>query len=456
MAGHFRTAFTSGDGATASTTTLRVPEGADTWTSKGVVAGDYLLIAVASNFNGNTVTTPAGWTLVSGPDDNGSGLRVYHYGKILTSGDITTGFVNLVWSAASRTVAVAVAVQDPDPTTPIQAVMVGSNNATAAPTTTADAGDVAVLVAASGASSGTPPTTSFAGLGSDAAAMTAFGSGANRRLIAAHIDVATTGAVGGQGLTNAYPTSSLDLVFLLAVNGLAVNSPPTVPPISNQTVAAATGCGISIAATDDGSIASYATSVTRYRPDAAPAAVTVTGAGTTTPTWTSGPAGSLDVATVVVTDNDSATTTITTEIRVPTTGEILPLRGFPGVGTAPTNTGGAASLGEALGDNSDSTYGEWPAATGSEQPYRVRLTPASTRSALTSTHQLAQDTAGTLTAKVRLYQATTTTGATVTLVKEWTYSTLTTSFADYTGAVDSGSLATIADWGNLWVAIVEV
>lgn len=240
--------------------------------------------------------------------------------------------------------------------------------------------------------------------------------------------------------------------------GPEVNQPPTVSISANQTVAASASVTVSVTASDpDGTVASYAWTGTRYTTSAAPASVTPTsGAGTASIAYTASSAttGVLDVWSCTVTDNLGATTTATTEVRVPTGGEILPLRGFAGVGTTVTVAGGAASPGEAMSDASDTTYVEWPSATGTEQSYMFRLAPATSRSALTGTHRLMQDVTGTLTDKVRLFQGANTTGSSVTQLQEWSFAALTTSAADYTGTVSS--VGSITDWGNLWLADVEV
>lgn len=239
--------------------------------------------------------------------------------------------------------------------------------------------------------------------------------------------------------------------------GPETNPPPVVSITGNQNVAASSAVTVSVTATDDGSIASYAWTGVRYTTTAASATVTPTsGAATATIAYTASAAttGVLDVWTCVVTDNLGATTTVTTEVRVATTGEILPLRGYAGVGVTVTAVGGAASVGEAMSDSSDTTWAEWVAATGTEQSFMFRLAPSSARSALTGTHRLMQDVAGTLTDKVRLYQGANSTGTSVTQLQEWSFAALTTSAANYTGALTS--VAGITDWGNLWLADVEV
>ena len=75
----------------------------------------------------------------------------------------------------------------------------------------------------------------------------------------------------------------------------------------------------------------------------------------------------------------------------------------------------------------------------------MRLDPATTRANLSVTFRVAQDTAGTIVAKGRLYEGT-------TLRQEWTLTT-TTSAADQVCALSAPTIAAITDWGNLYVAL---
>jgi hypothetical protein len=224
---------------------------------------------------------------------------------------------------------------------------------------------------------------------------------------------------------------------------LANLSPTVVSDTGTLTVAAAGTANLSYTSTDaDGTIASRATTYD-FPSSGTPA---LTGGTTSTPSFTAGSAPNLYVVRQTATDNLGATGFATTEVRVSGTGTIKPLSGYTPVTTGTwTNTGGAASIGAALNDASDSTYAESAALSASSQEIRVRLDPSSVRSNLSVTFRVSQDTAGTILAKGRLYEGT-------TLRQEWTLTT-TTSAADQVCALSGGTVAAITDWGNLWAAV---
>jgi hypothetical protein len=221
-----------------------------------------------------------------------------------------------------------------------------------------------------------------------------------------------------------------------------VNVPPTVDAGANQNVSSGATVSLSATASDsDGNIASHEWSFD-YPSNGAPA---LTGGNTATPSFTAGSAGSLYILRDTVTDNGGATASDTVEVRVPTNTVLAPL---PGAGTGAgtwTNVGGAASEGAALADSNDATYVESAAVSASEQNRRFRLTPSQTRTSGTITVRVAQDTAGALVGKVRLYEGT-------TMRQEWTI-TVTTSIADQTCTLSGATVSAITDWSNLFVEV---
>lgn len=226
--------------------------------------------------------------------------------------------------------------------------------------------------------------------------------------------------------------------------GPVANTPPTVDAGVNQNVSAGATVNLSASASDpDGSIASHAWTFD-YPTSGAPA---LTGASTATPSFTAGSAGSLYVLRDTVTDNGGATASDTVEVRVPTTGNLTTLDGYPPTGTGSwTNVGGAANEGAALADASDATYVEGPAASATEANRRYRLTPSTARSTATITARVGQDVAGTISAVARLYEGTT--------LRE-TFNPLTTSTTptDRTLSLAPGTVAAITDWGNLYLEV---
>jgi hypothetical protein len=227
--------------------------------------------------------------------------------------------------------------------------------------------------------------------------------------------------------------------------GLSAGTPPNVSTPAVQNVGAGAVATISVTASSSGSsIASYAWSFTYS--SAGGAFPTLTGATTSSASFTtSGTPGQLYLLQCVVTDADGLTTTVAAEVRVPTTGDAAPLIGASSaaVGTW-SNVGSASTAGHALSDALDTTYLESPSLSASAVSSRYRLQPMTSRSALTVNVRLSQDTAGSTTIKVRLYEGN-------TMRQEWTQA-ITTSFVDYPFTVTTP--ANITDWGNLYLEFV--
>lgn len=231
----------------------------------------------------------------------------------------------------------------------------------------------------------------------------------------------------------AYDVSASDLI------GVGSTTPPTVSTPANQNVSAASTVTASVtASSSSGVITGYAWSYV-YPASGGP---TLTGATTNTVSFTAGSAGALYLLQCVVTDSNSVTTTVTTEVRVPTSGTATTLPGAAAatVGTW-SNVGGGATAGDALADGSDTTYVESAALSATETSIRDRVQPITARSSLNLTIREQQDTGGTTTSKVRLYEG-------ATLRQTWTL-TITTAWADYPLTLTTP--AAITDWGNLYL-----
>jgi len=221
------------------------------------------------------------------------------------------------------------------------------------------------------------------------------------------------------------------------------NTPPVVTAGSALTVAPSATATLTFSATDDGTIASRATSFD-FPTSGAPS---ITGGTTGTPSFTAGATlGSLYVARHTATDNLGASSSATQEVRVnlagSTTARPLPMDGT-GAGTW-TKQGGSTTDGAALADESDTTYLESPTISSSEVRRRIRLQPSSTRASAQIVNRLGTDT-GTANATVRLYEG-------ATLRQSWTHA-LTTTMTDFTDALSSATVASITDWGNLFVEV---
>lgn len=225
------------------------------------------------------------------------------------------------------------------------------------------------------------------------------------------------------------------------------NASPSVSVTSDQTVAASSTVNVAATASDsDGTIASYAWSFD-YPSSGTPS---WTGGSTANASFTAGAAGSLYIVRCTVTDDDGATSSATTEVRVPATGDVtvLPMAASGSAGWAAY--GGAASTQAGLSDANGSTGAESPDMTGSVSTQRWRLAPMAARSSLAITLTNVALTASTShNSAVRIYSGS-------TQVAERSLSAVTTTAGDVTVTLTSGELASIADWGALAVELRAV
>ena len=225
--------------------------------------------------------------------------------------------------------------------------------------------------------------------------------------------------------------------------GPTVNTPPTVDAGVNQNVGATATVNLTATASDaETSIASILWTFD-FPTSGAPS---LTGATTLTPSFTSGALGSLYILRCTVTDTDGASAFDTMEVRVPvagaTTQRTVPTSGS-GTGSW-TNTGGAATEGQALSDESDTTYLQSPSVSAVEVNRRVRITPGAAKSTANLKEKLWTDT-GTANTVVRLYEG-------ATLRQSWTQA-ITSTITEYTFALSAGTVSAISDWGNLFVEV---
>lgn len=224
------------------------------------------------------------------------------------------------------------------------------------------------------------------------------------------------------------------------------NVPPEVSPIPVQNVTPGSTVTVTVTAADpDGTVAAHASSVVAARSTSTP---TLTGATTPEFTFTAPTAGNLVTLQSVVTDNLGATTTVTTEVRVPLSGASttvpLAIDGTNVVGTM-TRVGAATTDGAALADALDTTYIESGTLSATEQSERYRMQPQGLSSSRTITVRLSTDS-GTANAVVRLYEGS-------TVRQTWTQTGVSTTPTDYTLALSSGTIAAIGDWSDLAVEV---
>ena len=223
----------------------------------------------------------------------------------------------------------------------------------------------------------------------------------------------------------------------------AVNLPPTGTISANQNVSAGATFNASVTASDpDGSIASYAWSVLGAKSTSTP---TLTGASTANVSGTAGAAGSLHTLQCIVTDNGGATTTLTTEVRVPLAGNaaVVPLA-LDGASSGMTRVGGTTA-GGVLADSSDSTYMETGALTDVEQWHEFRWQPHGNRTTGQLTPiRLGTDT-GTANAVIYLKEGS-------TVRQSWSQP-ITSTATDYTYTMSGATIAAISDFSNLFCRV---
>ena len=259
---------------------------------------------------------------------------------------------------------------------------------------------------------------------------------------------------GGVTTATGYTYVDLDSIQAGALTGTSfhgplANTPPTISSISAaQNVAAAASVSCSVTASDpDGTIASYAWTVD-YCSTTSP---TLSGASTATCTFTAPAAGNLVVLKCTVTDNGGATTSSTSEVRVPSSSTpltILPDDAGKGHTTlTPWGTfGGAATAAAALRDGSGTTGIESADVGAVAQTTRHRLAPSTSRAnAKITLEGLAKTDSSALTAEARLYQGG-------TLRQTWGLSPTTTP-TDVDLDLSSGAVSAITDWADLWLYI---
>ena len=227
-----------------------------------------------------------------------------------------------------------------------------------------------------------------------------------------------------------------------AYDPVAGNTPPSVTLSANQNVAAGAAVTASASATDDGSIASYAWSVVSAASTTTP---TLTNANTATVSLTAPAVGHLVTLQCVVTDNLGASTTATTEIRVPSTSAMSPIAGAGSGDSGWTIYGGAATQGDALKDGSSTTGVESPDMTSTPSKRRWRLGPMNPRSALKVTlSDTLLTAASTHTSKVRVFSGS-------TQITERSLATVSTTPSAPTIDLTAGEVAAITDWGNVQI-----
>jgi hypothetical protein len=223
---------------------------------------------------------------------------------------------------------------------------------------------------------------------------------------------------------------------------LVPSSPPSVSAPANQNVSAGATVTATVSATDDGSIASYAWTVVSASSTSTP---TLTGASTSSVSFTAPAAGNLITLQCVVTDNDGLTSSASCEVRVASSTSSVRHLAMDGtsVGTW-TKAGGSATDGAALNDESDTTYLESPELSGTSTSKRVRVVPMTTRSGYRFTERFSLSSAGSPTVYFRVYEGN-------TLREQFPVAGLTTTPTTFT--FDLTNPGAVGDAGNLFAEL---
>jgi len=223
--------------------------------------------------------------------------------------------------------------------------------------------------------------------------------------------------------------------------GVSANTPPSVDAGVNQNVAASSTVNLHGTATDpDGSIAEVEWTVV------APSTgtPTITDDDALDASFTAGSAGNLYTVQLEATDNDGASVSDTLEVRVPVaSGTSMRPLALNGTGSTWTIGGGSGSHGEALADDSDSTYVESPAVSSTPVALKVRHQPSLAKATGALKEKFWTDS-GTANVVVKLYEGN-------TVRQTWSATAIDDTPTEYTYNLDSGTVAAITDWGNLYV-----
>lgn len=191
----------------------------------GIVTGDYLVIATASNTAGQTATiSHASAVLLRGPDNaTGAVMRTYLWGVPLTSAD-SSATVTVTWGVAGRIVLVGAVLTGQDASTILTSTVALSSVSTLAMPAITDQGGDTIEIGLTQVTSGTAPTITLPGVYSaDASALTTLASGSN---CSGAIGVAT-GAGGGTASTS--PSAN-------RISGYTISFAPSAAPPSPGTV----------------------------------------------------------------------------------------------------------------------------------------------------------------------------------------------------------------------------
>lgn len=213
MAAAFRASAQFGNGQTATTATnaIVIPS--------GCAIGDYCMISVDGGNDTATMTTPTGWTVLSGPDTNSTLQRSYLFGKTLASGE-PGSTLTLTNSAATRLISTLLAFSGVTATGIIVATpnIAASSTAPTLPTATGVAANSAIAAFMNHRLGQTSaPTLGLpAGYTSGSSAASAYAALPNVAALNGYKIITTAGSYGGEAASSSPASTGVEYLVALA------------------------------------------------------------------------------------------------------------------------------------------------------------------------------------------------------------------------------------------------
>jgi hypothetical protein len=333
-------------------------------------AGQVALVLLTNSTTTATVTPPAGWTLVAGPDTGSTTIIAWLYGKELTAADLGAT-VTFAASVSGRFIGCLYTFSGATLSGEAHAVVAPASTVTAWPiavVAAAAAGEIVALFAGRSGSTTVPTGAVPAGYTLAGGSRTAFASGTQLFTSALYKTVDTDGSYGGETRSMSAPAQQLiEYTIWLPEAGASAPTPATgtgaltatAPTVTGSGTLSATGAGVLTAATPAlAGDAQVLTSVTGLGALTAPSpalagagSVTVTAAGhlTATPGAITG-TGTLGTVAAGVLTARAATLAAAASVRATGTGALpaspgdLSGDGRVAVGAAGTLTAPAPGL----------------------------------------------------------------------------------------------------------------
>lgn len=221
MAVAYRAGAVANDGQTTNVTTVNVTIPAS------AQVGDVAMFVMAQNTGSAVFTGPAGWTSVSGPDDNNTTLRSQVWAKQLGAGEAgtTAAFTSSASARLPGALSVFSGVDYAALSDAVASLTTAGTTHTSPPVTTSAAGVgiVSFWVLRSAAAAPSPTVTLPGTHTADSLTRTAFTASPNYTIQASHLT--TPGAAGNYGgLTATSSLAATSNVYTIALPAAAPES----------------------------------------------------------------------------------------------------------------------------------------------------------------------------------------------------------------------------------------